>query len=101
MAGRAASERRPRPFTLEVGGIPILSFAATSIREAQSIRREAWLQNDLRSARLKGAAIWDGKAKLSVRAAFPDETLRFSQAIERAADDSGELVLIYLVTLDK
>jgi hypothetical protein len=95
------SERLPRPFTLEVGGVPILSFAATSIREAQSIRREGWLQNDLRRARLNGAAVWDGRAKLSVRAASADETLRFSQAIETATDDSGDLVLIYLVRLDK
>ena len=33
-----------RIYVIEIGGVPILAFAATSHREAQSLLREEWLK---------------------------------------------------------
>jgi hypothetical protein len=88
-------------YALDVGDVPVLTFAATTFREAQSLCREQWLRTDLTEAHSNGAPVWDGKSKLTVRRASADETARFHSAIAEAVDDSGDLVLVYLIELDK
>lgn len=87
-------------FTLEVAGQPVLTFQAMTPKEAQRLPREQWIRSDLRDAHSRGAPVWDGKEKLSVRRASLDEAARFSEAITGAEDGSGDLVLVYLVELD-
>jgi hypothetical protein len=88
-------------YALDVGGVPVLTFAATTFREAQSLCREQWLRAGLTEAHSNGAPVWDGQSKLAVRRASADESARFGSAIKEAADGSGDLVLVYLVELDK
>ena len=87
-------------FVLEIGGTPAVAFQAVSIVEARGLPREQWMHNDLLEARSKGAPLWDGRAKLSVRNATPQETARFLETKATAADGSDDLVLVYLVDLD-
>jgi len=96
MTGPAAE----RVYALQVGETAILTFAATSHREAQSLTREGWLRADLRAARLNGQPIWDGAAKLSIRIAVPEEAARYAEGAKASSDADGDLNLVYLVTLD-
>jgi hypothetical protein len=88
-----------RVFTLEVDDRPILTFEASAIREAQSIYKESWLRKDLGSLKSSGAPLLTGNAKLSVRAATPEEAIMFARGAE-AAKSSDDMVLVYLVELD-
>ena len=87
-------------FVLEVAGVPTLAFQAVSIMEARGLPREEWLQSDLREARSKGAPLWNGSAKITVRQADPDETARFLQTKAVALDGCDDLALVYFVDLD-
>ena len=91
----------PRVFTLEVGGEPTLSFEALRQSEARQMTQERWLLADLRKLRSRGVALWDGKAKLTVRAGTEVEAAVFrkSQAATELADDE-DLVLAFLKELD-
>ena len=88
-------------YVLDVGGAPILTFAAKTFREAQSLRHERWLRTDLVEAHSNGTPVWDGKAKLKVRRANDEEQARFSEGMTSVVDDSGDLLLVYLVALDR
>jgi hypothetical protein len=87
-------------YTLQVGAVPTLTFAARSHTEASSLRRETWLADDLKSARSQGKPLWDGDASLSVRAATPSESEHYQQAAAAVIDGSDELFLVYLIELD-
>ena len=86
-------------YVLEIGGAPILAFAATSHREAQSLLREEWLRADLRDIRSGGKPIWDGAAKLGVRHAGVEEAERYAAGATGSPDDD-DLQLVYLVERD-
>jgi hypothetical protein len=86
-----------RVFTLEADGAPILCFPAGTHREAQSLLKEAWLLSDLRSVKSHDKPVWDGRAKLSVRQANPEEISRFSR--EKKDNTEDELPIVYLVPL--
>ena len=49
-----ATDKIERPFTLLVGGRPILSFMASTLNEANEIPREGWLRADLLEYRSNG-----------------------------------------------
>ena len=87
-------------YALEVAGRPVLTFQAMSHNEARTLPRERWLREDLQGAHSNGAPVWNGKAKLTIRRASPDEAKRFTDAIVGASDGSGDLVLVYLIELD-
>ena len=89
-----------RAFTLLVAGRPIISFYASSYREAQELTREAWLRTDLLHHRSGKDRLWDGKARLSVRQANDEEQKILALADKSASDDDG-LRLAYLVALEK
>jgi hypothetical protein len=100
MSKRVKPKRFPRPFTLVIDGVPVLTFLAVNAREALSLRNEEWLQADLREARSNGMPLWDGQTSLSVRGATDAEAARFSEGIVAGAALSEELLLVYLVPLD-
>ena len=90
-------ELADRFYTVEIGGKAVFTFPAKSLREAQSLIKEAWLLDDLRALKSKGARLWDGKERLGVRNARPDETARFERRAKSAEGD--ELPIVYLVEL--
>ena len=94
---RVMRETADRIYTIEIGGRAILSFPAKSLREAQSILKEAWLLDDLRAVRSNGVPVWDGKTRLVVRNAGPAEEARFSREAKHNEDD--DLPIVYLVEL--
>jgi len=87
-------------FALDIAGAPVLMFQAVTHREAAGLPREQWLRNDLQEARSNGAPLWDGKAKLSVRRASPEEVAHFLETKTATVDGSDDLLLVYLVELD-
>jgi hypothetical protein len=87
-------------YVLEIGGAPILAFAATSHREAQSLLREEWLKSDLRDIRVGGKPVWDGATKLTIRHAGVEEAERYAVGAKAAPDDEDDLTLVYLVERD-
>ena len=94
---RAMRETADRVYTIEIGGRAILCFPAKSLREAQSILKEAWLLDDLRAVRSNGVPVWDGKTRLVVRNAEPAEEARFSR--EAKHNEADDLPIVYLVEL--
>ena len=89
-----------RVYTLEIEGKPVLAFAARNSQEAQSLTREAWLRDDLQELKSQGAALWDGKAKLSVRLANDAEAGRYERETNALPPDPDELAVVYLIDLD-
>ncbi len=94
---RVMRETADRIYTIEIGGRAILSFPAKTLREAQSLLKEAWLLDDLRAVRSQGVPVWDGKTKLLVRNANPAEEARFIR--EAKHNDADDLPIVYLVEL--
>ena len=90
-------ETADRVYTIEIGGRAILSFPAKSLREAQSLLKEAWLLDDLRAVKSNGVPVWDGKTKLVVRNANPAEEARFLR--EAKHNEADDLPIVYLVEL--
>jgi hypothetical protein len=90
-------ETEDRIYTIEIAARAILCFPARTLREAQSLLKEAWLLDDLRAVRSHGVAVWDGKAKLVVRNANPAEQARFLR--EAKHNESDDLPIVYLVEL--
>ena len=87
-----------RIFTIEIGDTPTLTFEAQNMREAQECH-EQWLKDDLAQAKSHDVPLWDGKAKLRVRTALPDESAVFAEAKNTGQRTDG-LMLVYLVELD-
>jgi hypothetical protein len=88
-----------RVFTLNVGGKPTLVFAALTHKEAWQLPKEDWLRGDLISEKSNGTPVWDGDAKLSIRAATAEETAVYGNAAA-GAEPSDDLLLVYLIELD-
>ena len=89
-----------RIFTLEVDRRPTLAFEAHSVQEARQLCKESWLLSDLLSLKSDGARICTSQAKLSVRTSSTEEAAFFRQAAA-AVEPSDEIVLAYLIKLDK
>ena len=68
-----------RPFTLLVADRPILSFMASTFNEANELTREEWLRADLLKYRSNDESLWDGAAKLTVRASDAEEKAALEQ----------------------
>jgi len=89
----------PSIFTIEIGGIPTVTFEAKSLREASEICNAPWLGEDLASAHSDGAPLWDGKAPLRARMGYADEIATFDDASKDAQPSDG-MLMVYLVELD-
>jgi hypothetical protein len=89
-------------FVLEVDGAAVLAFMARGHKEASELRRESWLQDELKLFKHSGRPIWDGKTKLTVRRANPDEISVFEDTLAQARRDGldesdGECFIGYLI----
>lgn len=89
----------PSVFTIEIGGTPMVTFEAKSLREASEICNAPWLREDFTSAHSNGAPLWDGKAPLKARMGYADEIATFDDASKDAQPSDG-MLLVYLVELD-
>jgi hypothetical protein len=89
----------PSIFTIEIGGMPTVTFEAKSLREASEICYAPWLRDDFASAYSNGAPLWDGRAQLRVRMGYEGEIATFS-ATSKDAQPSDGMLLVYLVELD-
>jgi hypothetical protein len=89
----------PSILTIEIGDTPTLTFEAQNLREAHELCHEQWLKDNLAEAKSDGAPLWDGKAKLRVRMARPDESALFAGANNNGQPSDG-LMLVCLVELD-
>jgi hypothetical protein len=94
-----SSQRLERAFTLLAAGRPIVSFAASSFKEAHELLREGWLRDDLSSHRSEGRPLWDGISKLSVRSSTAEESAALALAGTQGAPDE-DILLAYLVELE-
>jgi hypothetical protein len=88
----------PAIFTLEVGGVPTLTFGAKNLRESWQLCREDWLRKDIARQRSNGVPLWDGKVELRTRYATGPEKSVYLEASGELVPD--ELLLAYLVKLD-
>jgi hypothetical protein len=95
---KAAGFPAVRVFVLETKGTAILAFEAATMREAMELGRETWLRDDLARLTSNHAPLWDLKAPIKARAAYPEEAEVFRQA---AKDDSDDLPIVYLIELDR
>jgi hypothetical protein len=87
-------------FTIEIDGNPTLSFEAKNMTEARGLCKEHWLLDDLGALSSGGLALCGVGAKLAVRRATEGESQVFREA-ERSVPASDDLVLAYLVELDR
>lgn len=86
--------------TVEIDGRPTVAFEARNSREASQLLREHWFLEDLRELRTNGSPLWDGKARLRSRAASEDEIEKYVAMAAEAEDNTGDIVLAFLVPLD-
>lgn len=96
--------RQPRKahvsvYTVEIAGIPIVSFEAKNNREAQELVKEGWFLEDLETRTSEGAPIWDGRAPIRARLATNEEATRYRD-FAASAEDDDDIVLAYLISLD-
>ena len=87
-------------YTVEIDGKPVVSFEAKNHREAQELLKEDWFQDDLTILTADGRVLWDGKAPLRARAATEAEGERYRDIAAEADEESGDILLAFLVTLD-
>jgi hypothetical protein len=86
--------------TVEVDGRPTVAFEARNSREASQLLKEHWFREDLQELRTNGSPLWDGKARLRSRTASEDEIEKYEAMAAEAEDDTGDIVLAFLVPLD-
>jgi hypothetical protein len=89
-----------RTFVLLIGDKPIFVLETVTQHEAQQIRYERWLLDDLRRLKSNGAALWDGRSKLKVRPALPNERDAYLAEAASARNSNDEILIVYLVELD-
>lgn len=88
-------------FTLEIGGKPIAVIDSTE-EDARELFESEEFKEDLLGLESDGKPLWDGKAKLLVRAANAEEKAEFDEADLEDEDDleEGEPIIMFLVTVD-
>ena len=86
--------------TVEIGGRPTVAFEARNSREASQLLKEHWFLADLQELRTDGTPLWDGKAPLRSRVASEQEIEKYEAMAAEAVDDTGDIVLAFLVPLD-
>jgi hypothetical protein len=86
----------------EVDGRPVLALSSSSIERARAMCSEAWFIEELASYRSGGRPIWSREAKLAVRPANADETMKLQTARkqERARGENAGYAFAFFVPLD-
>ena len=77
-------------FVIEIGGEPILVFPEDTLALAQEEADTGNVTEALQEFERNGAPVWDGEAKLTVRAANADETAHYDAGFAEAMED-GEV----------
>jgi hypothetical protein len=94
-------KRRPEVFyVVEVQGRPLVAFKAVSLAEARQLINERWFLEELNCETSEGVPLWQGTAKLVVRAATGAEAEIAAPAMN-ATKEADELHLFYLVRIDR
>jgi hypothetical protein len=88
-----------RVFVLEINGNAVLAFEAATMREAMELGRETWLRSELAQLMSNDAPLWDSKAPIRARTAFPEEAEIFRRAAKDG--DIDDLHIVYLIELDR
>ena len=86
--------------TVEIDGRPTVAFEARNSKEASRLLKEHWFLEDLQELKTDGSPLWDGKARLRSRAASADEIEKYEAMAAEADDNTGDIVLAFLVPLD-
>ncbi len=89
-------------FTVEIAGRAIAVTNADEDQARDLIESEEFLE-DLTIIHSDGKPIWDGKAKLELRTATPDEEEEFEDADDLDEDDEaedGEPSVVFLIDID-
>jgi hypothetical protein len=90
-------------FTVEIAGRAIAVTNADEEQARELIESEEF-REDLAVIHSNGKPIWDGKAKLALRAATPDEEEEFEDAEDPDADEDmeeGEASVVFLIDIDE
>jgi hypothetical protein len=93
-------QRNERIFALLVGDRPVLTFAASGRAEARQLINEKWLRDELRNLKSNGSSLWDGKSKITIREARPEECAKYAAAAAEGCEAEGDLLLAYLWQVD-
>jgi hypothetical protein len=99
-ARKAAYERAASVYTVDIDGKPIVSFEATTHREAQELIKEDWFLRDLMVLVSEGQFLWDGKTSIRVRIATDAESACYREVAAESEEEGRDIVLAFLVTLD-
>jgi hypothetical protein len=95
--GRYPKHRLPATiYMVEVEGHPVVLFKAVSYLEARELVRELWFRSDLKRKRNGSSAVWDGKARLSVRVASATEAASVALALANDSKQTDSVALVYL-----
>ncbi len=86
--------------TVDVDGQPTVAFEARNSKEASQLLKEHWFLEDLQELKTNGSPLWDGKAPLRSRVASEEEIEKYEAMAAEAVDDTGDIVLAFLVPLD-
>jgi len=86
-------------FAMEIDGKPTVAFEANNFREASELCKEEWFRADLSVLTSNGVPLCNPTAKLKARQANESET-QIYRDVEKNAEASDDLVLVYLVELD-
>lgn len=78
--GRSIS---PGLFVVELGRTIVIWYAA-DFKDADQVCRMSWLRNALKSLIIDDAHVWNGKTKMTVRAAVASERVRFVNAMQNS-----------------
>jgi hypothetical protein len=87
-------------FTVEIDGKPIVSFEAKNTKEALELTKEDWFLDDLQALKTDGQVLWNGTALVRPRLATEPEVSRYRAMAAEAAEENGDILLAFLVTLD-
>jgi hypothetical protein len=92
--------RRRIVYSVLVNETPVVAFKRACYSDAQELLREDWFLEELKEKRSSGRPISDGKGILGARSARPAEHAAYEGSAPNDAE-SGEVFLVYLVSLDE
>src|SRR5258708_32715752 len=78
---KTGTEFPERVFVIEIGGRAALAFQAHNSREAVTLKKELWLQEELKTMQYRDAPLWDGVSALNIRAARAPEIEAYTRAL--------------------
>ena len=65
-------------YVVEIGGLAIAAFEASSAAEAEGFSRQKWFLTDLTNYEHNDQPLWNGTDKLELRLSYPEEAAMFA-----------------------